>query len=88
MTRLFSAVAWASSSAQTRDASESGVSTKTIAFAASIPAQTVARQSDAPPRMSSTSIQTSLPRPSSAIVEAPFDEVRVAPRIRDEDVGP
>ncbi len=33
---------------------------------ASMPAQTVARQSDAPPRMSSMSIHRSLPRASSA----------------------
>ena len=66
MIRLFSALACASSSLQTREASESGVSTKTTTFAASMPAHTVARQSDAPPRMSSTSIQRSLPRASSA----------------------
>ena len=39
-----------------------------MTVADSIPAQTLARQSDAPPRMSSTSIQTFLSRAASALV--------------------
>ena len=66
MMRLLSSSACASSSAQTFDDSESGVRTTTTTLADSIPAQTLARQSDAPPRMSSTSIQTSLPRSARA----------------------
>ena len=67
MIRLLSSTARCSSSPHTFEASESGESTKTMTFADSIPAQTLARQSDAPPRMSSTSIQSSLPRSASAL---------------------